>query len=116
MDVGRPEAKVHAVITRVHDASLRVDALWVPPSALLRACSLPRLPKLAKLCHNLPPNPLNALLALADTGARCSEHGRGPANATVVLHTVLVVTLLPLCSSPLAHSSRVSYVSFPLSL
>ena len=87
--------------TRVHDANVLVDALWMPPRALFNACSLPTLPRLAKPRYNHRPNALTSSLALADAGARRSEHGHDPANPTVSHATLLVATPAPVFMSTL---------------
>ena len=70
---------------------MRVDALWVTPSALFERGRFPRLPNHAKPRHHHRLDVLNSSLALADAGARRSEHGQGPASPTV---------WSALCSSP----------------
>ena len=90
---------------------MRVDALWVTPSALFERARFPRLPNHAKPRHHHRLDVLNSSLALADAGARRSEHGQGPASP-IVRSTVLVAIPLILCSSPLAHSGRVTSVAF----
>ena len=65
---------------------MRVDALWEPPSALFARARFPRLPNLAKTCHHHRLDTLNSTLALADAGARRSEHGQCPASPTVRAH------------------------------
>ena len=62
---------------------MRVDALWVTPSALFERARFPRLPNLAKPRHHHRLDILNSSLALADSGARRSEHGQGLASLTV---------------------------------
>ena len=91
-----------------HTADARCDA----PEPLLIACSLPRLPKRAKPRYHLRLSPINSPLTLIDVGARRSEHAHDLAKETVRMRTVLVVTPVPLCSSPFTRSPRVSYVAF----
>ena len=55
---------------------MRVDALWVTPSALFERARFPRLPNHAKPRHHHRLDILNSSLALANAGACRSEHGQ----------------------------------------
>ena len=95
---------------------MRVDALWVPPNALFARARFPLLPEHAKPRHHHRLDVFNSSLALADAGARRSEHGHDPANPTVCRATVLVATPAPVFVSALPQCPREPCRLRPLSL
>ena len=95
---------------------MRVDALWVTPSALFERARFPRLPNHAKPRHHHRLDVLNSSLALADAGARRSEHGQGPASPTVRAHCARRHPLDPVLVSARPQWPRDLRRLLPLSL
>ena len=95
---------------------MRVDALWVPPNALFARACFPRLPNHAKPRHHHRLDVLNSTLALADAGARRSEHGQGPASPTVRAHCARRHPLDPVLISARPQWPRDLRRLLPLSL
>ena len=91
---------------------MHVDALSVPPNALFARARFPRLPNLAKTRHHHRLDVFNSSLALADGGALLQRARARSGQPNSAERTVLVAIPLILCSSPLAHSGRVTSVAF----